>query len=217
MKFSLLLILVLLSLNGSTQKNGIFYKSGDLLFQDIDCGPFCEAIEKVTSSYKGARFSHVGIVEVREDGSTWVWEAAGAGVVCTSIDVFMAKTLDSKGNPKVAWGRTKGVTKRKANTILAYCQSLKGKPYDDVFDIKNDAYYCSELVYFAFKSAFKKEIFTLEPMTFKDTATRETFHVWQNYYNDLGQPIPEGKPGLNPGGISRSKKVRILKMFYEIG
>ena len=33
--------------------------NGDLLFQDLDCGPFCDAIEKVTEGYRGAQLSHV--------------------------------------------------------------------------------------------------------------------------------------------------------------
>ncbi|MHC4724324.1 MAG: hypothetical protein ACYS9V_08765 [Planctomycetota bacterium] len=37
-------------------------KEGDLLFQDLDCGPLCDAIEKVTTGYQGSNFSHVGIL-----------------------------------------------------------------------------------------------------------------------------------------------------------
>ena len=35
---------------------------GDIVFQDLDCGPPCQAIEAVTSGYKGAQLSHNGII-----------------------------------------------------------------------------------------------------------------------------------------------------------
>jgi len=66
-KLTLLLILIAVLLNGchrSTfkQNHGFVLQPGDLLFQDLDCGPLCDAIEKVTTGYQGANFSHVGIV-----------------------------------------------------------------------------------------------------------------------------------------------------------
>jgi Permuted papain-like amidase enzyme, YaeF/YiiX, C92 family len=192
------------------------FKTGDLLFQDVDCGSFCEAIEKVTSSYGGARFSHIGIVAKNKNGDMGVWEAVSAGVVFTPLPKFMSRALDTSGNPKVAWGRVKGLTKSKTKIVIDYCSSKAGKPYDDLFNITNDSYYCSELVYFAFQKAFNKEVFSLEPMTFKDPTTKKTFSIWEGYYKDFAKPIPEGEPGLNPGGISRSKKVKIKKVFYEI-
>ena len=42
-------------------------QTGDLLFQDMDCGPMCDAIEAVTQGAEGAKFSHIGIVKVTND------------------------------------------------------------------------------------------------------------------------------------------------------
>ncbi len=42
-------------------------KEGDLLFQDLDSSPVCDAIELVTPGYKGANFSHIGIVVASGD------------------------------------------------------------------------------------------------------------------------------------------------------
>ncbi|WP_226390971.1 hypothetical protein [Penaeicola halotolerans] len=50
----------------SCQKSTSFeLQNGDILFQDGDCGDFCEAIKKVTSGYEGRDFSHNGIVKKR--------------------------------------------------------------------------------------------------------------------------------------------------------
>ncbi len=188
-------------------------KTGDLLFQDLDCGELCDAIEKVTSGYEGRNFSHVGIVAVEND-STFVYEAIGPGVIRTGLDKFMNRSRDVNGNPKVLAGR---IDKKYEFTIpkaVDVCRKLLNKPYDDVFDLNNQSYYCSELVYFAFQDSAGNKLFDISPMTFKDPATGKTFPAWENYYKELGKPIPEGQPGLNPGGISRSEKIRIVYKFY---
>ncbi|MES2778655.1 MAG: YiiX/YebB-like N1pC/P60 family cysteine hydrolase, partial [Bacteroidota bacterium] len=87
-----------------------------------------------------------------------------------------------------------------------------GKPYDDPFLYDNGKYYCSELIYDAFAFANNgKPFFQLEPMTFKQPNSTSYFPVWIEYYQKLNIPIPEGKPGINPGGISRSDKIEFLK------
>ena len=36
-------------------------KTGDLLFQNLDCGSLCDAIETVTEGYNAQKFSHIGL------------------------------------------------------------------------------------------------------------------------------------------------------------
>ena len=42
-------------------------QEGDLLFQDLDSSPLCDAIELVTPGYNGANFSHIGLVVLEND------------------------------------------------------------------------------------------------------------------------------------------------------
>ena len=51
-------------------------KTGDILFQSMNCGPLCEAINEVTEGYQGKDFSHLGIVYIKND-FVFVIEAAG--------------------------------------------------------------------------------------------------------------------------------------------
>ena len=37
--------------------------------------------------------------------------------------------------------------------------------------------------------------------------------AWVDYFRDLNAPVPEGEPGVNPGGISRSPKVAIVHSY----
>jgi hypothetical protein len=86
-------------------------------------------------------------------------------------------------------------------------------PYDNDFIINNGRWYCSELIYAAFKHANAgKTFFPLKPMTFKDPKTNQFFPAWVKYYKALNEPIPQGKPGTNPGLISRSSKLHIVDM-----
>jgi hypothetical protein len=95
---------------------------------------------------------------------------------------------------------------------IQFTLSQQGKTYDEAFLYNNGKYYCSELIYDAFAFANNgKAFFLLEPMTFKQPASQEYFPVWVDYYKVLNMEIPEGKPGINPGGISRSNKIEILK------
>lgn len=184
-------------------------KDGDLLFQDINCGDFCDAITKVTHSYDDKHFSHIGIA--RRKGLTAqveVLEAIYPVVHVVSLDNFL------KRSNKVMVGRVKPEFQNLIPKALQFADTLMGKQYDDVFDINNDKYYCSELVYFAFKKANNgNDLFPLAPMTYVDPDTGETFPIWTRYFQNLGIEIPEGKPGINPGGISLSEKITMVHSY----
>ena len=193
---------------------GFVPEPGDLLFQDLDGSPFCDAVEKVTQGHRGADITHVGIVARDTDGAIVVLEAVQEGVVATSLDAFLGRSRDAGGKPKVLVGRLRRGYRQLIPTALVEAASLRGKPYDKVFDVHNDAYYCSELIYVCFRNANGgTPVFDLGPMTFVDPDTQETFPAWKSYFADLGVPIPEGMPGLNPGGISRSSALRIVHAY----
>lgn len=188
-------------------------KTGDLLFQDIDCGPLCDAIEKVTAGIDGAKFSHVGILVVADSGN-YVLEAISAGVKFTPYSEFLARSTDSLERPKVIVGRLKDKYQSYIAQAISNMEKYLGKTYDTVFSIDNDAYYCSELIYTGFKEATgEPDFFKLNPMTFKAPGEDAFFPEWKEYFEDLGVKIPEDEPGLNPGGISKSNKIEIVHVF----
>lgn len=188
-------------------------QTGDLLFMDLDCGSFCQAIKKVTYGVDGTHPSHVGVVYIK-DGKTLVIEADTKGVILTPIDSFLHRSVDAKGNPKVFAGRLKPEYHQEIPQAITRMLALLGKPYDFAFDIDNDCYYCSELVYKGFLDNSGKPVFKLEPMTFNDPDTKVIFPIWDEYFKNLSIPVPEGKPGLNPGSISRSDKIEVVYRFY---
>jgi hypothetical protein len=187
-------------------------QEGDLLFQDIDCGPFCDAIEEVTLGINGAKLSHIGLV-VKHDNELFVLEAISAGVVLTPISDFLCRSFDEDGNPKVIVGRLKEPFRKYISDATNFAVQNIGSAYDTVFSITNEAWYCSELIYQSFKAASNTEFFELAPMSFKSPRTDSIFQVWQEYFDEMGIRVPEGEPGINPGGISRSDKIKIVHIY----
>ncbi|KAA5532364.1 hypothetical protein F0919_16355 [Taibaiella lutea] len=180
-------------------------KPGDLIFQNLDCGPMCDAIEAVTEGVQGQDFSHVAMV-CKQGDSLVVIEAIGKGVHYTSIADFSKRSTN-----KMYVGRVKARYKELIASAGLFAEKQNGIPYDDEFIYDNGKYYCSELIYDAYKFAnHNRPFFTLYPMTYKQPSSKEFFPVWIDYFKKLNKQIPEGKPGCNPGGLSRSDKIDII-------
>ena len=189
------------------------FREGDIFFQDLDCGPPCEAIEAVTQGYKGSNLSHCAIItEVGPNlKTTKLVEAIGETVSETTLEEFLNRSN------RVLVGRLK---KEHAELIPIALQHIKdnllGKPYDFIFDITDDTYYCSEIIYEGLQFADNnQQIMQLNPMTFNKPGTDTPFIHWVEYYEELNHKIPEGKLGLNPGGMSRSEGLDIIYMFEK--
>ena len=199
-KFAFLILLPFLA----TAQN-VTLQDGDLLFQDMDCGPLCDAIEAVTEGYEGNDFSHMGMVYHRND-SIYIIEAAGKAVRLTPIEKFSTYT-----NKPMLVGRLRQHYNNLITPAIAFSLQQIGVPYDNEYVYDNGSYYCSELIYDAFLLANGgRPFFMLYPMTYKQPGTDDFFPAWVEYYNELGKSIPEGLPGCNPGGISVSDKIEII-------
>ena len=194
-------------------------KPGDLLFQDLDCGELCEAIERVTPGWQQFEVTHVGIVVLEAAGASGelqVLEAIGTEVHLTPMQTFLGRTSDKKGNPKVFVGRLRESVVL-SPWIDTYARGYLGRPYDNVFAPGDDALYCSELVSLAYNAANAhihgpdaRPLFPPVAMTFTDPSSGQIFPPWQHYYDDLKLPVPEGVAGSNPGALSLSPSLRII-------
>ena len=184
-------------------------QEGDLLFQDLDSSPLCDAIELVTPGYKDANFSHIGLVVLNND-TLKVLEAIPPKVVLTDMKSFFNRSYDTEGRSKIIAGRLKDEFQHTIKDAIIYAKNKIGIKYDEVFLMNNNSYYCSELIFEAFE---KDSIFTLKPMTFLHPETNDTLTVWKNYYSKLGIKIPQNEPGINPGIMSLSDKIGIIYSY----
>jgi hypothetical protein len=142
-----------------------------------------------------------------------VVEAIGDKVQVNSLQYFFARSGDTSTIKNITVGRVKHQFENLIPSAISNARQIIGQPYDDEFLLGNGKWYCSELIYETFKQANNQnDFFKLEPMTFIDPKTTTFFHAWVNYYKELKTEIPEGKPGINPGLISRSNKIQIIKI-----
>lgn len=179
-------------------------KNGDFIFQSMNCGELCDAINQVTEGYKGIDFNHMGMIVIQND-SILVLEASSSEVKLTPLEAFK-----SYSNQTMYVGRLKKRFQKLIPNAINFGLQQLGTPYDDAYLYDNGSYYCSELIYDCFLKANGKPFFKLYPMTFKAPGSNDYFKAWAEYYEKLNIEIPEGKPGCNPGGISTSKKIKIL-------
>jgi hypothetical protein len=198
------------SCNHSQNKEGL--KAGDILFQNLNCGELCEAIETVTEGVNGKDFSHCAVV-VNINDTLKVIEAIGEKVQVNSLKNFFTRSADTSKIENITVGRLRIEHKDLIPKATSKLQQLIGKPYDNEFRLNNGKWYCSELIYEVFKEANNdKDFFELMPMTFKNPKTQIFFPAWITYYKEINKKIPEGELGINPGLISRSNKIQIIKI-----
>ena len=211
----------IISTSCKTENNNFYLQKGDILFQDLDSSPLCDAIELVTTGYKNGNFSHIGIViatgdqncinaDYLHENDIRILEAIPNKVVTTRLDSFLNRSFDQEGNPKVIVGRLKKQYLPAIEHAISFLKKKIGVKYDDYFLMDNNAYYCSELIYEAFK---KDSIFQLQPMTFLNPENNDTLNTWKEYYKKLNAQIPQNKLGINPGKMSLSKKIDIVHYY----
>jgi len=206
--FSILLIFSLFTIKAQTNT----FKNGDFLFQDLDCGALCNAIENATFKDKNYKISHMGVVWIKND-SIYVIEAFN-GVEKTPLNKFLSRSKTPQNKPKVVHARLKKEFQKYIPAFLKRLQLQLGKDYDTEFKLYNNKYYCSELIYETLLDENEKPIFKVKPMTFKNKNTNKFDQAWINYFKKQDIPIPEGKLGCNPADYMQSNLIDILYFYY---
>ncbi len=181
-------------------------KSGDLLFQVSETTGLSSAINEVTQKENAVNFSHVGILEIADDGEKRVLHANSEGGTCISpLSDFICRKIT------IAY-RLKDDFKSSIPAALIESHKMLGKPYNYSYIMNDSSLYCSEFIYKAF---LKDSIFELNPMTFKNPSSTNFNKTWIEYYKNLGIGIPENMPGCNPNGLASSDKLIKLGKLSE--
>ncbi|MDO8644115.1 MAG: YiiX/YebB-like N1pC/P60 family cysteine hydrolase [bacterium] len=185
------------------------FQAGDLIFQDLNCGDLCTAIEDVTQrqfNVSGPNLSHVGILS-KEDQKWFVYEAYDA-VQRTPLKAFLKR---SRNQFRLA--RFKTLTPKQREDLAAFAKKELGTPYDEDFQINNKKYYCSELVLEAFMKVSDNQSLSYLSMYYGDLTDPEdrSAQIWKEYFTEKGQPVPSGQPGISPLAIYLSKAVEVIQ------
>lgn len=175
--------------------NNPMLQRGDLIFEISTDSEVSKAITESTAQADSLKFSHVGIIDVDDNGVISVIEATGkSGVVVTPLDSFMAKA-------------TAGVVVKRLtidfdrDESLARAKAYVGRGYDWMYLPDNAEIYCSELVEKSYRTSDGKPIFSTIPMNFKDKDGNIP-EFWVKLSEQTGQPLPQGMPGTNPTQLS---------------
>ena len=192
------------------------FQHGDILFQDLGCGPVSDAINGVTPGFANAELNHCGIVHIMND-HIFVVEAIAPKVRAMPIDIFLNRHVDDRNRPTVMVGRvTEEIDPLLANAV-AFCFGRAGQRYDPLFMPDEGTFYCSELIVEGFRFANGGQaVFPKTPMTFKSPETGEILPFWVQYYSRFGVDVPEGLPGSNPGSLSLDPRIRIIDQLGSI-
>ncbi len=193
-------------------------KLGDLLFHDLNCGQLCNAITAVTQGYDHTDISHVAIV-VRTGRQSEVIEAIGKTVHATPLNKFLNRSLDKQGRPRVMVGRLTKPYQFLIPQVINYVKAWVGDPYNYSFTPNNhyQSFYCSQLIYAAFKLAnHNHAIFLRDKMNFQDPKTGKYLPSWQHYFTSIHQSIPQGEWGTNPGALSRMSNIKIVYFYGKL-
>lgn len=189
-------------------------ETGDLIFSFV--GAEENAISDVTEGYCGARVNHMGVLSQTTLG-LFVLEAFPPEVRLTHYEVFARRAKGIDGAPRIMVGRLKSEFGHFVPSAMEYGIKQRNIPYDQLYLTGEQALYCSELVVDMFKHANNgAEFFRERPMSFRDNETGEIHPTWTNYYAYFGMEVPEGKPGSNPGDISKDDRLSILHVEGRI-
>lgn len=186
-------------------------QNGDLIFQAGPGSGFERAVAAATSGKGGVGFTHVGVAEETKDG-VFVWEASPqGGVRRVPLKAFLVDAAVWNGNPVAEVFRLKKAARKYIPGALARIRAWEGRPYDFLFAEGDGAFYCSELVQAAFADG---GLFPTAPMNFNDLKTGELPAYWRDYFAARGAPVPQGKPGTNPGDLSKSVHLRRVHRYF---
>lgn len=205
-------LFLLSSCTNNSKQEEMQLQEGDIVFQTLQCGDLCTAIQAVTTSCKDRDFNHCGLV-VKQGDSLAFLEAIGSEVGINPFSVVFARKVDTLERESVIVARLKPEYRSLIPAAIEWGKKQVGVPYDNPFLMDNGMLYCSELIYEAFKEANNgKEIFTLYPMTFIDRSTNEFYPAWVAHFKEYNMEVIEGALGLSPGWISLSEKVDIFEV-----
>jgi Permuted papain-like amidase enzyme, YaeF/YiiX, C92 family len=187
-------------------------KPGDLIFQDLDCGDICTAIEKTTLKKGFSPVSHVAVVEKVKDGKITLVEALGS-VKRIGFQEFVKRSKSSNGRGKIIIYRLKKPMAYSIPFFLDEVRKRLGKPYDKEFKPDNGSYYCSELISDSFKT-IGKNIFPKKPMNFGKKGSWE-YKIWEKYYEKMDKVVPYGEKGTNPADFMVSPHLKLIYNYKK--
>ena len=204
-----------LCMSSCAEADGEFaLRNGDLLFQVGAGSQMSEAIQEATARGGVLPFTHAAMAEVTADGEVWILEASGDRGVCrTSPADFLARSARIEGRPAVVVCRV-DADEEVIAAAVERAAGFVGQPYDWYYLPDNERMYCSELIYESFLHPDGRHIFTARPMNFR-AADGSMPRFWEELFESLGEPVPEGVDGTNPADMSQDTCLTMVYRYFD--
>ncbi len=173
-------------------------QEGDIAFQSLPHNPLIDTIEGATHS----PFSHCGILH--RSGNGWqVIEAIGP-VKETALKDWEIQGRDGRFTVYRLRPRYRG----RIPAFIKAAQTYEGRPYDLHYSMDDDAIYCSELIFKAFRTAAGEEMGRLQRLGDLD---------WKPYARFIeqleGGHVPVGRIMITPRALSEASQIE--KIFDQ--
>ncbi len=202
MRIALYVLIVLLFAGCKSTEQRL--RDGDLVFQ-TSVSAQSVAVQIAT----GSRYSHVGMVYVKDD-EFYVYEAA------ETVRLTPWKEWVEKGEDKMyAVKRLSDESLLAADAIAALKDATSehfGKGYDLYFGWDDELIYCSELVYKVYHDGLGIEIGRLEKLS---DLNLEHPVVKAKLKERYGDQIPYDMEVVSPGSIFDSNKLKLVYSNYK--
>ena len=184
-------------------------RNGDIVFRANTESDLSKAINDVTQTQEKFNYTHIGICEV-VNNEVYVYHASSNRGVCKDLLSEFCQPIKNSYFI-VDLYRINDFNEEQIDRAITKADALLDKSYNETYILEDEGYYCSEYIYELFKT---DSVFTLEPMTFKESVTNNFHPVWVDYYSKLGIAIPEGQLGCNPNGMANNKNITLIKNIY---
>ncbi|WP_336033019.1 YiiX family permuted papain-like enzyme [Acinetobacter bereziniae] len=189
LKFLWLLILFYPSFGYATT-----YQTGDVIFHTSKSAQSL-VIQQATHS----PYSHMGMI-VLKNGQTWVLEAIQP-VKYTPLQQWINRGVNQSYSVKRY--RTQ-LTVAQQQKLVQQAETYLNKPYDVYFEWSDNAIYCSELVWKAYKKALAIELAPLDKLSSFDLSHPRVKALMKQRY---GQHIPLNGMVIAPSTLFNSKQL----------
>ena len=167
-------------------------REGDVVFQSLPRCDLVDAIEGATTS----PFSHCGIV-VRRGDAVSVLESFRE-VHETPLDEWVAR---GRGRAFAVF-RLRDPWRTRISAFVDAARRFEGRPYDSHYSFDDDAIYCSELIFKAFKTATGEALGTTQRLA------QLNWPPFEALIRRLEGAIPLDREMITPRALSEAPQLR---------
>lgn len=174
------------------------YQTGDIIFQTSKSAQ-SKVIQKATHS----PYSHMGMI-VNRNGQFWVLEAIQP-VKYTPLQQWVDRGVNKH---YVVKRYQTALTAIQQTKLVKNAEGYLNKPYDIYFEWGDDAIYCSEIVWKAYKNALGIELAPLDQLKSFDLTDPSVKALMKQRY---GKSIPLQEKVIAPSALFNSKKLVLIQ------